>query len=182
MAVSGEKTAIPCDCTPTSSHPEDKPVLILWYKDNGKLPIYRYLTNETMQWQTNIITLDWEILRKFLPLPIFNIFHPLFLYFLNVSNNSFYMLPFGSQEDKALSVTKWPPINSAPCPVFLFSVMQSGFGPLNLRVLFQLWPALLLWSPLERRQNPGGTGLRLLRGVFKDWGLQRNISYWKGVA
>ena len=71
VAVAGEKTAIPCDCTPTSSHPgkqdhaaddgygdgdsdgnsakyysswfsEDKPVLILWYKDQGKLPIYRY--------------------------------------------------------------------------------------------------------------------------------------------
>jgi len=42
VAVAGEKTAIPCDCTPTSSHPEDKPVLILWYKDQGKLPIYSF--------------------------------------------------------------------------------------------------------------------------------------------
>ena len=30
------------------------------------------------------------------------------------------MLPLRSQENKALSVTKWPPINSAPCPVFFF--------------------------------------------------------------
>jgi hypothetical protein len=42
VAVSGEKTAIPCDCTPTSNHADDKPVLILWYKDQAKLPIYRY--------------------------------------------------------------------------------------------------------------------------------------------
>jgi len=42
VAVSGEKTAIPCDCTPTSNHADDKPVLILWYKDQAKLPIYSF--------------------------------------------------------------------------------------------------------------------------------------------
>ena len=40
--VVGESVSIPCNCSPTlDTHPGDKPVLIIWYKDNAKLPIYR---------------------------------------------------------------------------------------------------------------------------------------------
>ena len=41
MGVVGAGVAIPCNCTPSYQEQEDRPVLILWYKDTSKLPIYR---------------------------------------------------------------------------------------------------------------------------------------------
>lgn len=43
VGVIGEGVAVPCNCTPSSSHPGDRPALILWYKDRANLPIYRYI-------------------------------------------------------------------------------------------------------------------------------------------
>jgi len=42
VGVVGEGVGIPCNCTPSYSRPDDKPVLILWYKDKAKLPIYSF--------------------------------------------------------------------------------------------------------------------------------------------
>ena len=41
VGVVGSSVSIPCNCTPSYSHIPDTPVLILWYKDKAKLPIYR---------------------------------------------------------------------------------------------------------------------------------------------
>ena len=41
VGVVGAGVAIPCNCTPSYQEQEDRPVLILWYKDTSKLPIYR---------------------------------------------------------------------------------------------------------------------------------------------
>ena len=41
VGVVGSSVSIPCNCTPSYSHTQDSPVLILWYKDKAKLPIYR---------------------------------------------------------------------------------------------------------------------------------------------
>ena len=41
VGVVGSSVSIPCNCTPSYSHTQDSPVLILWYKNKAKLPIYR---------------------------------------------------------------------------------------------------------------------------------------------
>ena len=41
VGVVGSSVSVPCNCTPSYSNTRDSPVLILWYKDRAKLPIYR---------------------------------------------------------------------------------------------------------------------------------------------